>query len=100
MQVQAMGFVWYRKEDFQRCKAMFVDGSKIADTYDEWLAAAQSGYDKLARQGVRLVKAYIDPDTFPEWCRAHNETLDAKGRTAYANECAYLEFSPDARHES
>ena len=100
MQVKAMGMVWYRQEDYQRCKAMFTDGSKLADTFDEWLTAAQTGYDKFDRQGMKVVKAYIDPDTFPEWCRTHHQEMNAQGRGAFANECAYLKFSPDARHES
>jgi hypothetical protein len=92
MQVQAMGFVWYRKEDYESCRAMFPDGSNLPDTYDEWLVMAQSHYDRVTARGMKVVKAYIDPDTFPEWCRTHNMPMDTNGRNAYANERAYLKF--------
>jgi hypothetical protein len=97
MQVQAMGIVWYRREDYQRCKAMFTDGSKLADTFDEWLAGAQKGYDKFTSEGMMVEKAYIDPDTFPQWCRTHHQEMNSQGRNAYANECAARKFRADVQ---
>jgi hypothetical protein len=89
MQVSATGIAWYKNaDDYDRLKAMFTDGWKLLDTYESWQKSAQNLYDKLTREGHFVVKAYIDPDTFPDWCKAHGKTLDAQGRTAYGNECA------------
>lgn len=88
MRVRVLGMVWYRQEDFDRLKAMFSDGSKIGPTFDDWLDSAQKGYEKLTADGNVVVKAYIDPESFPQWCAEHGKELDARGRSAYANERA------------
>lgn len=90
--VAAVGVAWYRREDYDRLKAMFSDGIKLADTFDEWLATAQSLCDKLISEGHVVEKAYIDPEAFPQWCRANGKVLDSTGRMAYANECAAGRF--------
>lgn len=97
MQVKATGIAWYRREDYDRLKAMFKDGWKLADTFDSWLSSAQNTYDKLTCEGQIVEKAYIDPDTFPEWCRAHRKEMDAHGRTAYANECVARKFGAEVQ---
>jgi hypothetical protein len=88
MQVSVKGISWYRREDYDRLKAMFTDGSKLPDTFESWLQNAQNLHDKLTGEGRAVVKAYIDLETFPEWCRAHGLGMDAKARIAYGNECA------------
>jgi hypothetical protein len=88
MQVKVTGIPWYRREDYERLRNMFTDGSKLPATYDDWLAAAQGIHDKLTDEGQVVEKAYIDPGSFPEWCRANGKALDVGGRMAYGNECA------------
>jgi hypothetical protein len=88
MQVSATGIAWYKAEDYDRLKAMFTDGWKLPDTYESWQASAQELYGTLTAEGHVVVKAYIDPDTFPEWCRANGKALDAQGRMAYGSEYA------------
>lgn len=58
-------------------------------TYADWLGKAQKGFDDLRAQGIIAVKAYIDPDTFPDWCRARGLDINAKARMEYANLIAY-----------
>jgi hypothetical protein len=82
------GIAWYRAEDYDRLKSMFPDGWKLPDTFESWLHTAQIVYDKLTAGGFVVVKAYIDPDAFPEWCRARGMKMTTEARTAYANECA------------
>jgi hypothetical protein len=90
MQISVTGLVWYRNaEDYDRLKAMFTDGDKLADTFENWLKSAQAGFDKLTGSGHVVIKAIIDPDTFPKWCRARGLEMSAKARTAFGNECAY-----------
>jgi hypothetical protein len=86
MQVSVTGIGWYRREDYDRLKAMFVDGHKLPATYDGWFKSAQGTYDKLTREGHIVVKVEIDPGRFPEWCRARGMVMDAKARAAYGNE--------------
>ena len=88
MQVSATGIAWYRAQDYDRLKATFTDGWKLPDTFESWQRSAQNLYDKLTNEGLVVVKAYIDPNTFPEWCRANGMEMNAKARMRFANDCA------------
>lgn len=89
MQVSVIGMAWYRNaQDYDQLKAMFTDREVLADTFEQWHKSAQIGWDKLIAAGHVVIKADIDPVTFPEWCRAHGMEMNAKARIAYGNECA------------
>ena len=85
MTPKAMGLVWYRKEDYARLKSIFEDGDKLAVTYEDWLAPAEKFTRLVEAQGIRVIKAEVDPNTFPEWCAANGVDVDANGRSAFAN---------------
>jgi hypothetical protein len=58
----------------------------------ELVEEPQELYDKLTAAGHVVVKAYIDPDTFPKWCQAHGLEMNAKARTRFGNDCAAEHF--------
>jgi hypothetical protein len=97
MRVRTVGVAWYRPEDYERAKAMFKDGQNLPDTFDSWLTTAKKVYQKLAGEGLIVEKAYIDPDTFPEWCRTHGKEMDARGRMDYAREYAARKLAADVQ---
>jgi len=84
MTTGGLGIAWYRREDYERLKAMFIDGDNLPDTYDEWLTIANRTYNVMSAGGLVVVKALIDPETFPEWCSANGEKLDRQARSTYA----------------
>jgi hypothetical protein len=89
MEPSSVGISWYRgEEDFLRLKAMFKDGDVLPDTYDSWLQEAKrvSGY--LTLEGFKVVRVYLDPETFPAWCQANGYDTDAQARARYATEFA------------
>ena len=88
MSVDAIGVTWYRREDYERLKAMFKDGEKLPDTYEDWLAKAQVTVLTLAADRLRVERAYIDPETFPKWCEEKGLEMDADARTDFAAEFA------------
>ena len=88
MKVTVTGIAWYRREDYARLKAMFQDGENLPDTFGGWLETAQRVYDTLTAEGIRVVKANIDPETFPGWCRARGHAMNTPARMAYAQEFA------------
>jgi len=88
MQVRTVGIAWYRPEDYLSLKAMLRDSEVLPDTYRDWLKNATALYVQLTREGLTVVKAYIDPEEFPEWCNAKEMHMDTRARTLYANECA------------
>lgn len=83
--VRLTGMVWYAAEDFIQAKAVMKDGHTLHRTHAEWEAAATTGERELSGKGVKVVRAYIKPSEFVEWCRAHGHDVDSKGRTEFAN---------------
>ena len=91
-----VGIIWYHPQDYDRLMTMFPDRRRLPDTYQDWLKKAGEVADSLTKDGFAVVKAYIDPDTFPEWCRAHGfkkMNMEARSRfaTDYAEEQAKAE---------
>ena len=87
--IQVLAMVWYREADFDQLMAMFIDRAKLHRTFLQWQDDAEQGRKSLVRKGHVVVKAHIDPATFPAWCAAHGHKLDAGGRNAFANAEAY-----------
>ncbi|MBF0400394.1 MAG: hypothetical protein HQL90_06460 [Magnetococcales bacterium] len=86
--VQAVGIAWYRREDYQALLAIFSDADKLPSSYDDWLKSAENLLKHLDASGTRAVKANIDPNDFPVWCRTRNLDIDASARKRFANEVA------------
>ena len=80
-----VGIVWYRPEHYHALKELFNDGHRLPETFERWLEKASHSEAVAHAQGVRTVRAYIDPQEFPQWCRARGLYVDAKGRNAFAN---------------
>jgi hypothetical protein len=86
MEISAIGIPWFRNaEQFIACIAIFTDRDKLPDTYAEWLQLAEALVERLRRDGVHVVKAEMNPETFKQWCSANNMHLDASGRMGFAN---------------
>ena len=92
MEVELTGIAWYRREDYDHLKAAFKDGWSLPDTFDSRLEKAELAYDTLTSEGLKVVKALIDPDTFPVWCRDHGFEMDTAARMAFGQECAANEL--------
>ncbi len=84
--VQAM--VWYKEEDWDTLKAMFADGDRLPLTYDDWLKRAEAMKSQVQAAGDAVIKVYIDPQSFPEWCEKKGLKMDAEARSQLAIEVA------------
>ena len=84
--VQAM--VWYKKEDWQTLKDMFADGDMLPETYERWLERAEEMREQVQAQGDAVIKVYIDPQTFPEWCEKKGMEMNGEARSQLAIEVA------------
>ncbi len=84
--VQAM--VWYKKEDWLILKEMFVDGEMLPKTYEDWLKRAEEMKDKAQAAGDAVIKVFIDPQTFPEWCKQKGLEMNGEARSQLAIEVA------------
>lgn len=84
--IRAVGIAWFRRENYAKARKLFKDGHKLSPTYDQWLKRAKRAEKELKAQGHIVEKAYIDPETFPAWCRARGLDINAEARIRFANE--------------
>lgn len=84
--IQAM--VWYREEDWEPLKKLFVDAHLLPKTYGDWLKRAEEMKAKVQADGDVVIKVFIDPETFPAWCEKKGLVMDAAARSQLAIEMA------------
>lgn len=82
--VRITAMAWYRAEDYDAILRIKADRHKLPRTFVEWRMKAESGEKKLRRDGHTVLRAYIDPETFPDWCRARGLHVDAQARMHFA----------------
>lgn len=91
-EIRAFGVAWYRQEDYAKIKKIMVDHRKLPDTYKKWLKSAEQTVNQIGGHGHIVEKVYIDPDTFPAWCRARGLDIDADARMRFANEAVIVKY--------
>lgn len=84
--LQAM--VWYKEEHWEVLKKLFVDADLLPVTYEDWLKRAEEKMAEVKAAGDIVMKVFIDPETFPEWCEQKGLILDAEARSQFAIEVA------------
>ncbi len=84
--LQAM--VWYREEHYEQLRAIFDDAHLLPPTYRDWLSRAEAKKAEVEAAGDQVMKVFIDPETFPEWCEKKGLPKDAEARTQLALEVA------------
>lgn len=77
---RVIGLVWVREEDYLAFLALFPDSDKMHQTWKGWLEGAVKSEQEQLAQGYLVERVYIDPDTFVDWCAAHDCRVDAQGR--------------------
>ena len=75
---------WYRFEDYEAILRIMSDSNKLPTSFHVWLMKAEAGEKKYRRDGHIVIRAYIDPETFPDWCRLRDLNIDAQARMEYA----------------
>lgn len=84
--IQAL--VWYKEEDWEVLMDMFPDRHLLPASYNDWLVRADELVAKVQAEGNIALKVFIDPITFPQWCKEKKREMDAEARTAMALEVA------------
>jgi len=82
----AIGFAWYRREQWELLRSLAADCDKLEETYDQWLTFATKTVENLRCQGIRAEKVDIDVHELSAWCNSHGCQLDADARAAYVSE--------------
>jgi uncharacterized membrane protein len=90
MQVQALGILWFKDaSQYHEYKKIFTDSKVLSNNYTDWLRDAEKIVKRYENSGSTVIKAYAEPSEFLKWCSANGETIDSKGRMAFANAKAY-----------
>ena len=84
--IQAM--VWYKEEHYKELLTLFDDAELLPLTYQDWLARAEGKKAEIETEGDQVIKVFIDPLTFPQWCKEKNLAKDANARSQLAIEVA------------
>lgn len=85
---KVVGLTWFRRDDWLKVKLTFEDADQLHNTYDEWLASVERLERTMKIKGVAIEWVTIDPDTFPDWCRARNLRLNGEARSQFAGDVA------------
>jgi hypothetical protein len=84
--LQAM--VWYKEEHYPELLAIFDDAHLLPATYSDWLLRAEAKKTEVEASGDQVIKVFIDPETFPQWCKDKKLPKDANSRSQLAIEVA------------
>jgi hypothetical protein len=84
--VRAIGIPWYRQEDWDALRALFIDAAKLPATYDKWLRKAEHAEKQFKRHGAITERVNLDPIEFSLWCVDRGTDLDAAARMNFAAE--------------
>ncbi|QDU47716.1 hypothetical protein [Gimesia panareensis] len=80
-----VGICWYHPEDYQECRKLFAATDPLQDTYAEWLKQAEIIELQTKAQGAIVVRTFVDPKTFPKWCKKHGiKKMDSGARSEYS----------------
>ncbi len=78
--IRVVGLAWFREEDYPSLLAIFEDADKMPRSWKEWLKGAEQTEQRAKALGQATERVYIDPDTFPDWCRHAGVGVDREGR--------------------
>jgi hypothetical protein len=79
----AVGAFWIREEDYPALLNVFADGNKMPRAWKEWLKIAEEMEQGLKAYGHVVMRVYIDPNTVPAWCAAHDTSPGGEGRKKF-----------------
>lgn len=79
----AVGVYWINEEEYPAVLEILSDGTKMPRTWKEWLRMAVEMEAGLKAYGHVVLRVYIDPKTFPDWCAAHGTSPGSEGRRRF-----------------
>ncbi len=87
--IQAL--VWYKEEDWEPLRKLFTDSHLLPASYTDWLQRAEEMVARVEAGGDVALKVFIDPETFPAWCKEKGKEMDGNARADLAIEVATLQ---------
>lgn len=78
--IRVLGLTWFRENDYPALLGIFDDADKMSRSWKEWLKGAEKAEKSANAAGQATERVYIDPDTFPDWCRDNGVGVNRDGR--------------------
>ena len=85
--VRAIGIAWMREEDYPALIRIFEDGHMFGN-WEQWSQRAEATEKQFQSEGVIVLRAFLDPATFPAWCAARSIAPGREARTQFGIEFA------------
>jgi hypothetical protein len=82
-QVRVVGISWFRQQDYPALLRIFDDAHELPRAWKEWLQGAEQMEERTKAAGHAVERVYIDPDTFPDWCRREGVGVNREGRDKF-----------------
>ena len=84
--IQAM--VWYKEKDWDTLMELFPDSHLLPPSYKDWKSRAEEMKTQVEAGGDVVIKVYIDPETFPAWCKDQGKEMNSEARAELAIQVA------------
>ena len=81
-----MGIAWYKPDQWERLREIFIDRKDIEFTYTEWLANAQRAFQQILFSGQSVQKMEVDVEELLAWCKSKGLEVNGKSRSAFVAE--------------
>ncbi len=88
----AVGAYWIKEDDYPAVRDILEDGDKLPPTWAEWLKMAEEMERGLKSYGHPVLRVFIDPRTFPDWCAAHGTSPGRDGRKKFIAEAVFERY--------
>jgi len=83
-----IGIPWCREEDYSAFRAIFKDADDLPESWKDFIKPRERAEKDFQDKGQLVVRVYINPQTFPQWCARKGYRINAKARDLFAAEIA------------
>jgi hypothetical protein len=81
---RAAGLPWVRKEDYAAFLRICEDAHGLPTTWEKFIEFSEKAEKGFQTDGMIVERVYIDPETFPDWCRRNGVGVNSQGRMRFA----------------
>ncbi|SFI76184.1 hypothetical protein [Nitrosomonas sp. Nm34] len=83
-----IGMAWYHSGDYDAILKIMIDSNHFPRSFDEWLVKAEREERRLKKAGYTVLRVFINPKTFPAWCKSRELNNDSRSLIEFANSIA------------
>jgi hypothetical protein len=80
------GIAWYADaESYEQIRAASTDSAEMHDTFNEWLAMAESYERAMNKTGSKVSRVPLNPLEFFAWCKSQGHNVDTHARELFVS---------------